>query len=61
MKPFTAIAVAVFIAVAVIHLIRFLAGWQVVVGGFSVPVWWSAPGFVVAAALACMLWREARR
>jgi hypothetical protein len=33
----------------------------VVVAGFVVPVWWSLPGFVIAAALALGLWREARR
>jgi len=60
MKPFTATAVVVLTIVAVIHLLRLLAGWEVVVSGFVVPVWWSAPGCIVAAGLAFMLWREAR-
>ena len=61
MKPFTRAAVAIFTIVAVVHLLRLAAGWEVTVSGFIVPVWWSAPGFIVAASLAFMLWREARR
>ena len=61
MKPFTAVAVAVLAIVAVVHLLRLVAGWEVTVSGSIVPVWWSAPGFIVAAGLAFMLWREARR
>jgi hypothetical protein len=61
MKPFTAVAIAVFTLVAIVHLVRFLAGWQVIVASFVVPVWWSAPACIVAGALALALWREARR
>jgi hypothetical protein len=61
MKPFTAVAIAVFALVAVIHLVRFFAGWEVTVAGFVVPVWWSAPACVIAGALALALWREARQ
>ena len=60
MKPFTTIAVALLALIAVIHLLRLLAGWQVVVTGFVVPVWWSGLGFVIAGGLALMVWREAR-
>ena len=60
MKPFTTIAVAVFTLVAIAHLSRLFAGWEVVVTGFVVPVWWSAGGLVVAGGLALMVWREAR-
>ena len=59
MKPFTTIAVAVFTLVALVHLARLMAGWEVVVAGFGVPVWWSAIGLVVAGGLALMVWREA--
>jgi hypothetical protein len=59
-KPFTTIAVAVFTLVALVHLGRLLLGWEVVVTGFVVPVWWSAIGLVVAAMLAVMVRREAR-
>ena len=60
MKPFTTIAVALFTLIAVVHLLRLFAGWQVIVVGFAIPVWWSAIGLVVAGALALMVWREAR-
>ena len=60
MKPFTTITVAVFTLVAIMHLIRLFAGWEVIVTGFVVPVWWSAVGLLVAGGLALMVWREAR-
>ena len=60
MKPFTTIAVAVFALIAVVHLFRLFAGWEVVVTGFVIPVWWSVLGLVIAGGLALMIWREAR-
>ena len=60
MKPFTTIAVAVFAVVGVAHLLRLVAGWEVTVAGSVIPVWWSAPGFLIAGGLALMVWREAR-
>lgn len=59
MKPFTTIAVAVFMIMALVHLSRLLTGWEVVLGGFVVPVWWSGVALVICAGLALMLWREA--
>ena len=58
MKPFTTIAVAFLAIVAVAHLLRLFAGWEVVVVGFRIPVWWSAFGLLVAGGLALMVWRE---
>jgi hypothetical protein len=60
MKPFTAIAVAIFTLMAIVHLLRLAFGWEVVVTGFVIPVWWSAIGIVVTGGLALMVWREAR-
>jgi hypothetical protein len=60
MKPFTTIAIAVFTLVAIVHLLRLVFGWEVVVTGYVVPVWWSALGLIVAGGLALMVWREAR-
>lgn len=60
MKPFTAAAIAVFTFIAVVHLFRLFTGWEIILNGFVVPVWWSAPGCILAGALAFMLWREAR-
>lgn len=61
MKPFTTIAVALLAVMAIVHLVRLFVGWEIVVTGFVVPVWWSAIGLVVAGGLALMVWREARR
>lgn len=60
MKPFTTIAVAVFTLMAIVHLVRLFAGWEIVVSRFVIPVWWSAIGLIVAGGLALMVWREAR-
>ena len=59
MKPFTTIAVAIFTLMAVVHLLRLAFGWEIVVTGYVIPVWWSAVGIVVAGGLALMVWREA--
>jgi hypothetical protein len=59
MKPFTAISAVIFAVIGVAHLLRLFLGWKVIVAGFDVPGWWSAPGFIIACGLAFMLWREA--
>ena len=60
MKPFSAVAALVLALVAILQLLRFILGWQVVVNGMSIPLWASAIAFLVAAGLALMVWREAR-
>jgi hypothetical protein len=61
MKPFTVLAAFVFALVAVLQLVRFVMEWEITVNGMMVPVWASGVAFVVAAGLAVMLVREARR
>lgn len=61
MRPFTAIAVALFAFVAAAHLARLFTGWSVVVEGHAVPTWVSLPGLAIAGGLAYMIWRESRR
>ena len=61
MKPFTTIAVVVFSLIALLQLLRVLSGWEVTVNGIAIPIWASVIAFVVAAALATMLWREAHQ
>ena len=58
MRPFTTIAVALLALIAIAPLLRLFAGWEVIVSGFTIPVWFSFPGFVVAGGLAVMVWRE---
>jgi hypothetical protein len=61
MKPFSAIAAVVFVLVALAQLLRLVLGWPVVVNGINIPLWASAIACLVAAGLAVMVWREARR
>lgn len=61
MKPFTTLAAIVFSLVGLLQLLRFTLSWEVTVNGIAIPVWASGIAFVVAAVLAVMLWREARR
>jgi hypothetical protein len=61
MKPFTRIAAVVFSVVAILHLLRLSSHWQVVVNGIIIPQWFSILGFFVAAVLAFMLWKEAKK
>ena len=49
----------VVVLIALVHLVRLFTGWEVVVNGFVVPVWWSAPIVVIFAGLAFLVWREA--
>ena len=46
------IAGVLFAVVAALHVLRFVLGVSVVIGGWSMPVWWSLPGCVLAAAVA---------
>jgi len=61
MKPFTTIAVLIFSLVAIAHLLRLYFHWEVTVNGLIVPLWVSMAGFIIAGALAVMLWREMRK
>ena len=60
MRPFTTIAVFVFALVALVHLLRVFAGWEVVVAGIVIPMWLSWIGVLFAGGLAVMVWRENR-
>ena len=57
-KPFTLIAVVVFSLVSLLQLLRLLLGWEIAINGIPIPLWASGVAFVVAAALAAMVWRE---
>jgi hypothetical protein len=60
-KPFTLIAAVIFALMAVIHVIRLVTHFQVIVGSHVLPGWISLLGVLVPAALAWGLFREARR
>lgn len=61
MKPFTTIAVFVLAIVAFAHLLRAIAGWEIVISGVVLPMWPSVLAFVFAGGLAIGLRREAKR
>ncbi len=61
MKPFTTIAAVIFAVIALVHILRLFLGWEVTVSGVAIPMWASVAGLVIAAGLAGMLLREARK
>ena len=61
MKPFATLAVIIFALIALVHLVRLIRPFEVVVHNFVVPQWMSAVGLVVAGTMAVMLWRESQR
>ena len=57
-KPFTTITVVVLAVVALLHALRLLFAWSVIVEGTAVPGWVSIVGLIAAAGLAVGTWRE---
>ncbi len=51
------VASVVFGLAGIAHLLRLLMELEVMIAGHRVPVWFSAPGFIVAGALCWWLWR----
>src|SRR5262249_14923945 len=51
-KTFSIVAGVIFAAVALFHLVRIYIDWPVMIGGWSVPMWVSWIGLVVAGGLA---------
>ena len=59
-KPFTAIAIFVFVLIAVGHLLRAVVSAEIIIGGITIPVFVSWPAAVIAGVIAYMLWRETK-
>jgi len=59
-KPFTSVAVVVFLLVSLLQLLRLVLGWAITIDGVAIPLWASGVAFVAAAGLAAMVWRERR-
>jgi hypothetical protein len=51
-KAFSIAAGVVFAVVALFHLVRIYMGWSVIIGDWSVPMWMSWIGLVIAGGLA---------
>ena len=50
-KQYLTVAGAIFVIVALAHLVRALMDWPIVIAGWIVPMWLSWLAFAVAAAL----------
>lgn len=57
-KPFTHSAVFILALVALVQLLRLVFGWDVVIHGHVVPMWFSFVALVIAGGLALTVWRE---
>lgn len=52
MRTYLIVSAVVFGVITALQLARFLLGWPVAVGGYSVPVWVSGIAAVVAGSMA---------
>lgn len=50
-KQYLTLAGAIFVVVALAHLVRAVMDWPIVIAGWIVPMWLSWPAFVIAGAL----------
>lgn len=51
------VAGTIFGLVCLVHMVRLFIHFQVMLGGYPVPIWMNGIGFVVAGLLAFWLWR----
>ena len=58
MKLGTILAILVFLLVAVVHILRLVGDWDVVINGVVIPKWTSILGVLITGGLAFLLWRE---
>ncbi len=59
-KTVAVVSGVVFILVALLHLLRLIFGWSAVFNGWSVPMWVSILGLIVAGALVWMNFSAAK-
>jgi len=60
-KQFSFVAGAIFVVVALAHLLRIYMGWMVMIGDWMVPIWLSWIAVIGAAALSYFGLRSASR
>ncbi len=51
-KNYSLLAAAIFAVIAVVHLIRAITGWPILIDAWSVPIWGSWVACVVTSGLA---------
>ena len=60
MRPFTTIAIVIFAVICLVHILRIIFGWEVIVDHIVIPIWVSGVGALLAGLLAVMVWKESR-
>jgi hypothetical protein len=60
MKPASLIVSILLGIIALAHVLRYVFHTEVIVGGRVIPMWISVVGFVAAAVLSVLVFREAR-
>jgi len=60
-RIFSLVTAVLFFLIALLHAVRLLRGWQVIIEGAVVPMWISWIGLAVAAYLAYQGFRLARK
>jgi len=51
-RAFLLVTSSIFALIALLHALRLIYGWNVTIGDWTVPVWVSAVGFLIAGYLA---------
>jgi hypothetical protein len=51
-NTFARLGGTLFLIVAIVHALRLILKWQVIIGGWSVPMWISVVGVIIPAYLA---------
>jgi hypothetical protein len=49
------IAGSIFLLVAIIHLVRFFHPFELIIAGYSIPIWANGVGFVIAGMLSAFM------
>jgi hypothetical protein len=57
-KTYSSVTAALFLVIAIAHLLRIILGWEVGIGGLSIPFWVSWLAIVVAGALSYFGFRQ---
>jgi hypothetical protein len=60
-KTFALVAGVIFALVALLHVLRLFMGWPMVIGSWSVPMWLSWAGLIIAGGLSVLGLRLAMR
>ncbi|MBI3602213.1 MAG: hypothetical protein HY209_04900 [Candidatus Omnitrophica bacterium] len=54
------VAGTLFLLIAMVHLLRVILGWDVIIGGFIVPLWFSVVAALMTLALSVWMFKSAR-